>query len=55
MHEVTVFQEQESLKDRTDLFWKIISFSDACFGIFTEILNPILEYRLEMDTLKVVN
>ena len=35
------------------MFWKIIGFLDTCFGIFTEILDLVLEFFLEMETLKV--
>ena len=35
------------------MFWKIIGFLDACFGNFTEILDIVLEFFLEMETLKV--
>ena len=48
MHEVTVFTNW-----RFDLFWKITGFSDACSGIFTEILNPVLEFLLKIENLKV--
>ena len=35
------------------MFWKIIGFSDACSGIFTETLDPVLDLFLKMESLKV--
>ena len=56
IHEVAVFHcfsLIQYLQDKFDLFWKIIDFWDACSGIFTKILNPVLEFSLKMVTLHV--
>ena len=53
MHEVTVMHKQESLQDKLDRFWKIVSFWDACSGILTEISHPVLEIWLKIQIFKV--
>ena len=50
MDKVTVFHYQESRWGKFDMFWKNIDFWDACF---TKILDPLLEFLLKMETLKV--
>ena len=57
MHEVTVFFQQESTDDKFDLFWKIIGFEAMAVleflpQLFTEIVNPVLEFKLKIETLK---
>ena len=52
LHKVTVFHYQENLKDKLELFCKIIVIC-CLLLIFTEILDPVLEFLLKMAILKL--